>query len=67
MAMIKEGVVLSGEFCGWRISVDDDREGETGGYYFYLKENGGGGFDYWFEHDEALKAQLVDFEVGWLD
>ncbi len=66
MAIIKSGVVSSGEFLGWSISIDDDREGETGGYYIYLNKSGQHGFDYWFEHERELQAQLEDFEVDWL-
>lgn len=37
--------------------VDDDRDGDTGGYYLYLK-NDGQGFYYWFEHEAGLEQHI---------
>ncbi|NWE29693.1 hypothetical protein CCU68_33335 [Pseudomonas gingeri NCPPB 3146 = LMG 5327] len=65
MAIVKVGVVISGDFLGWSITIDDDRKGGTGGYYIYLSKVGESGFDYWFEHEYELKAQLEDYEVSW--
>lgn len=67
MAIIRTGVVVGGEYSGWKILVDDDCDGDTGGYYLYLKKNDGEGFDYWFEHEAGLQAQLVNFDVAWVD
>ncbi|MBX8497018.1 hypothetical protein [Pseudomonas cichorii] len=39
MSLVREGVVVGGEYSGWSIFIDDDREGETGGYYLYLKKD----------------------------
>ncbi|MBD8596795.1 hypothetical protein [Pseudomonas sp. CFBP 8772] len=44
----------------------NDRDGDTGGYYLYLKKSDIENFDYWFEHEAELHAQLVDFEVEWI-
>ncbi|MGX1173635.1 MULTISPECIES: hypothetical protein [Pseudomonas] len=66
MPIIRKGVVVSGEYLGWKIFVDDDRDGGTGGYYLFLEKNEGEGFDYWFEHETGLQAQLVDFDVEWM-
>ncbi|WP_456022329.1 hypothetical protein [Pseudomonas protegens] len=65
MAAIRGGVVLGGEYSGWEIIVEDDCDGDTGGYYLYLKKSGSEGFDYWFESESALKAQLAELHVEW--
>ncbi|MBX8516835.1 hypothetical protein K5D69_19320 [Pseudomonas cichorii] len=39
MSLVREGVVVGGEYSGWSIFIDDDREGETGGCYLYLKKD----------------------------
>ncbi len=62
--IIKIGTVVAGEYSGYTIIVDDDSEGETGGFYIYLKGEGGG-FDYWFENVDHLNNQLSDFDVEW--
>lgn len=67
MSINREGVVVTGEYSGWNIFVEDGRNGDTGGYYLYLKKSDAEGFDCWFEHETELKAQLVDFEVEWID
>jgi hypothetical protein len=59
-----KGSVLGGEYAGWEISVEDDREGATGGYFLFLT-NGQEIFDYWFESKLFLDRQLEDFEVVW--
>jgi len=66
MSIVRKGIVVTGEYSGWEIVVADDRDGDTGGYYLYLKKSDVEGFDYWFEHEAGLQAQLVDFEVGWI-
>ncbi|MGH8451065.1 hypothetical protein [Pseudomonas sp.] len=66
MSIVREGGVVTGEYSGWKIFVADDRDGDTGGYYIYLKKSDAEGVDYWFEHEAGLRAQLVDFEVEWM-
>ncbi|MDC7818958.1 MULTISPECIES: hypothetical protein [Pseudomonas] len=66
MSIIRKGVVVSGEYSGWNISIDDDREGETGGYYLFLSSEDGQVFDYWFALELHLDNQLSDFDVDWL-
>lgn len=58
---------IGGNLCGWEIFVGDDRDGDTGGYYIYLKKIDCEGFDCWFEHEAGLQSQLADFEVMWED
>jgi hypothetical protein len=65
MSEIRKGTITAGEYCGWSVIVDDDRAGETGGYYLYIKKANNLGFDYWFEAEAGLEAQLEDFEVDW--
>ena len=67
MSIARKGIVVAGEYSGWEIVVADDRDGDTGGYYLYLKRGDVEGFDYWFEHEAGLQAQLVDFEVKWIN
>lgn len=38
MSIVRKGIVVAGEYSGWNIFVDDDRDGDTGGYYLYLKK-----------------------------
>ncbi|MGC5703169.1 hypothetical protein J4P02_23520 [Pseudomonas sp. NFXW11] len=66
MTIIRKGIVVSGEYSGWSISIDDDREGETGGYYLFLSNEDGQAFDYWFALESHLDNQLSDFDIGWL-
>ncbi|WP_447982771.1 hypothetical protein [Achromobacter kerstersii] len=65
MFIIREGVIVSGDYSGWKLLVADDQDGDTGGYYIYLRKGDCEGFDYWFESEVGLQAQLVDFEVEW--
>lgn len=67
MSLVREGVVVGGEYSGWSVLIDDDREGETGGYYLYLKKDDVQGGDYWFEFEESLQVQLADFSIDWSD
>ncbi|MGE7964653.1 hypothetical protein ACQKPC_20140 [Pseudomonas sp. NPDC089918] len=67
MSIIREGIVVTGEYSGWRVRIDDDRGGDTGGYYLYLEKIDGQGFDYWFEHEAGLQAQLADFNISWIN
>ncbi|MCI8212152.1 hypothetical protein AUC61_21710 [Pseudomonas sp. S25] len=64
--MSREGIVLTGVYVGWRVIVEDDRDGDTGGHYLYLKNGDAEVFDYWFESEVGLEAQLVDFKVSWI-
>ncbi|AZF50691.1 hypothetical protein C4J85_0173 [Pseudomonas sp. R4-34-07] len=66
MSIVRKGVVVTGEYSGWKIVVVGDHDGDTGGYYLYLKKSDTEGFDYWFEHEAELQAQLFDFEVEWI-
>lgn len=66
MSIVRKGIVIAGEYSDWEIFVADDRGGDTGGYYLYLKKNDAEGFDYWFEREAGLQAQLADFEVKWI-
>jgi hypothetical protein len=38
MSINREGMVVVGEYSGWKIFVGDDRNGDTGGYYLCLKK-----------------------------
>lgn len=67
MSFARKGIVVAGEYSGWEIVVDEDRDGDTGGYYLYLKRSDVEGFDYWFEHEAGLQAQLVNFKVRWVE
>lgn len=62
--IIKAGTILSGNFAGYTIVVDDDTEGETGGFYLYIKGEVDS-FDCWFDSLEQLGNQIVDFDVEW--
>ncbi len=64
MAIIKKGCILSGDYKGWSVSVDDDRNGETGGFYLFI-ENQCTGYDHWFVSEHDLEAQLDDFVIEW--
>lgn len=33
----------------------------------YLQKSNSEEFDYWFEHEAGVQAQLVNFEVRWMD
>ncbi|AUZ44163.1 hypothetical protein [Pseudomonas orientalis] len=66
MSIVRKGVIVTSGCSGWKIVVVDDRDGDTGGYYLYLKKSDIEGADYWFEHEAGLQAQLVDFEVEWI-
>ncbi|MBI6910329.1 hypothetical protein [Pseudomonas palleroniana] len=66
MTIVRKGIVVTGEYSGWEVVVAGDCDGDSGGYYIYLKKSNVEGFDYWFEHEVGLQAQLVDFEVDWM-
>ncbi|NBF06622.1 hypothetical protein GV819_30585 [Pseudomonas sp. Fl5BN2] len=66
MTIIRKGVVVSGEYSGWNISIDDDREGGTGGYYLFLTSSDGRAFNFWFELELHLDNHLSEFDIGWL-
>ena len=65
MKTIRKGIITNGDYENWNIRICDDRDGETGGYYIYIADGGGLGFDYWFENEKFLYAQLDDFSVNW--
>jgi hypothetical protein len=66
MSLSRKGVIIGGEYAGWGICVEDDRDSDTGGCYLYLQKNDKEGFDCWFEDELGLNAQLTDYEVDWL-
>lgn len=66
MTIIRKGVVVSGEYSGWKITIDEDREGGTGGYYLFLTSSDGRTFDFWFELKLHLDNQLSEFGIDWL-
>ncbi|MDF3845573.1 hypothetical protein P3W55_28030 [Pseudomonas citronellolis] len=65
MPVIRKGVIVSGEYDGWVVLVDDDRSGDTGGFYLYFERGPNEGFDYWFENDGQLKSELTEYEISW--
>lgn len=65
MDIYKRGVIVSGDYVGWSLTVVDDRA-VSGGFYLYLNNGVGDGFDYWFEKEGFLKNQLDDFDVNWV-
>lgn len=65
MQTIRTGTVLTGEYAGWTIEIQDDRAGETGGYYLFLVRNESEGFDSWFELMEQLQQQVSELDVSW--
>lgn len=65
MNIIQKGTIDSGDYLGWKILIDDDRDGDTGGYYIYLQNENGKGFDFWCENEIDLKNQLTTFTTKW--
>lgn len=65
MQTISIGIVLTGEYAGWTIKIQDDRAGETGGYYLFLVQDDSNGFDAWFEFIEQLQQQISELDVRW--
>ncbi|PJK33111.1 hypothetical protein CWC48_26890 [Pseudomonas sp. S10E 269] len=65
MQILHTGTVLTGEYAGWTIEIQDDRAGETGGYYLFLVLNESNGFDSWFELIEQLHEQISELNVRW--
>ncbi|MFJ4193927.1 hypothetical protein [Pseudomonas sp. NPDC089534] len=65
MRIIRTGTVLTGEYAGWRVEIQDDREGQTGGYYLFLVQGDSNGFDSWFERIEQLQQQISELDVRW--
>ena len=63
--IIKNGIIISGEYVGWEIQIVDDSSGDTGGFYLILRNGGTELFDYWFEKKQFLDNQLADFDVKW--
>ena len=58
MNIIQKSVIPSGNYCDWKILIDDDRNGSTGGYYIYLENDNDQGFDYWCKDESELNNQL---------
>jgi len=48
MSIVRKDIVITCEYSGWEILIEDDRSGDTGGYYIYLKKVDVEGFDYRF-------------------
>lgn len=65
MPVIKKGIIDCGEYEGWGVLIDDDRDGETGGFYLLFEKSADEGFDCWFETEEQLSAQLSEYKVTW--
>jgi hypothetical protein len=65
MQIIRTGTVLTGEYAGWKIEIQDDRGGETGGYYLLMVQDDSNGFDSWFEFIEQLEHQIFELNVRW--
>jgi len=63
----KIGVILNGKTKGWNITIQDDTEGETGGYYIleWSSEDDNKGFDNWYENIENLLFNLTGREIDW--
>lgn len=45
MNILRQGTIFSGDYIDWKITIDDDRKGRTGGYYIYIEDNGIQGTD----------------------
>jgi hypothetical protein len=56
--------LISGEHAGWRVEVDDDTTGDTGGFYIYITF-GSEGFDEWYENEEQADRILSKLEIVW--
>ena len=56
--IVKEGCIKQGIYRNWKFVIEDDTEGETGGYYLLLQNNNQTQYDYWFEKYDYLKNQL---------
>ncbi|WP_157929796.1 hypothetical protein [Orrella dioscoreae] len=67
MSIVRSGIIVGGGHEGAKISIFDDSAGDTGGYYVFIEEPGGGAFDNWFENLHVLKVNLEDYEVHWND
>lgn len=65
MTVIRKGVIVSGEYDGWVVLVDDDRSGDTGGFYLYFERVLNEGFDCWYESEDQLDSELSEYQVIW--
>ena len=65
MAVIRRGLIVSGEYDGWGILIDDDRSGDTGGFYLYFEKGLNEGFDCWYESEDQLNSELSGYKVIW--
>ena len=36
--IMKKGIISSEPYQNWEISIENDKDGETGGYYLYIKK-----------------------------
>lgn len=64
MSIVRRGRILSGIEKDYSISIDDDSEGETGGYYLYLQK-ADEGYDEWYENEAQLTIRLYDLDIEW--
>jgi hypothetical protein len=66
MFLLRQGVIQSGEYAGWRIQIDDDRA-ESGGYYLYYinMADKAKGYDEWFKEIQQLYNQLAEYKILW--
>lgn len=60
---MKEGYINQGVYKDWKFIIEDDTEGETGGYYLLLQNNDQTIYDYWFEKYDYLNNQLETLYV----
>ncbi|AFY99294.1 hypothetical protein [Calothrix sp. PCC 6303] len=66
----KLGCVLSGEYEGWYVLVQDDPK-NTGGYYIYISKSKSfnsplsEGYDYWLQSEFDLPEFFKNWEVEW--
>ncbi|WP_335094818.1 hypothetical protein [Nostoc sp.] len=66
----KIGNILSGEYLGWYILVEDDTK-NTGGYYIYISKSRSfnsslsEGYDDWLESESFLPEYFIDLQVEW--
>ena len=66
----QKGIIISGEYPGWIVEIEDDREGSTRGYYVLLHNpdlQAKEGYDWWFEHAEHIPGFIEDmnWQIEW--
>tara|TARA_B100001750_G_C15299268_1_gene491404 strand:+ start:184 stop:558 length:375 start_codon:yes stop_codon:yes gene_type:complete len=63
--IIKKGIITKGEYKDWKIIIENDKEGDTGGYYLFIINANREGYDYWFKHLENLESQMLEYSIDW--